>query len=434
MSIKGLIVAAVALIVAVAGFFIWRNQEARADAARVEAATLKGLTAEEIQQILQSLAAVDPQTVAAMKDSPEARQVFLKKLRGTFALAAEARREGLEASENFKNEIEFKKNQVLQSMYIGRLGPERIRELLTAETIEAVWNDGENENRFNREMEALEAERKAHAESRGTHALAPKLEGEKLKRARRDWAMMKIVTDNAKADAEFMAQPVVALRFKILEAGILAADYANKHWQKKIKATDEEVKAYLAAHPEYDIAKKRQRAEEALKRAKAGEDFAKLAAEFSEDRSTKDKGGLYENVGAGVLWEEVQAAALKMESGQVADTVIETNNGYHVVKLEKKETGENGKLSLRHIMLQKAFEEPNNVRPGVPPPFMSAQEIAKAEVEREKYDALVAQLIERNRISMPDDFAVYLPEQTENSKPGIPTVANESKPSTVEGQ
>ena len=41
------------------------------------------------------------------------------------------------------------------------------------------------------------------------------------------------------------------------------------------------------------------------------------------------------------------------------------------------------------------------------------EEIAKAEVEKEKYQAIVDDLVQRNHISLPDDFVVNLPEDLE---------------------
>ena len=111
-----------------------------------------------------------------------------------------------------------------------------------------------------------------------------------LIKARENWARTRVLSNKAKNDVDFMSRPEIQLRFRVLEAGILSADYLRKHWAKSIKATDQDIAAYLAAHPEYDLNKKREKAGTILKRARAGEDFARLASEFSEDRSTKEQG------------------------------------------------------------------------------------------------------------------------------------------------
>ncbi len=93
---------------------------------------------------------------------------------------------------------------------------------------------------------------------------------------------------------------------------------------------------YIAEHPELDPKDKKSKAEEVLQRAKSGEDFTKLAQEFSEDPGSKDKGGLYESVKPGQMLPEFEQAALALEPGQLAPSPVETQYGYHIIKLEKK--------------------------------------------------------------------------------------------------
>lgn len=418
MTKKSLIFTVTLLFIVIAGFLVWRVQDTRAKSAKLESEILKGLTTEEIGLIIKNQADSDPQATVAMKENAGARQLFLKSMQNTLALAAQARREGLAEDANFKVNAEYKKNALLQNLYMAKLNKEQPKTFYVPEEIEAVWNNPENETLFNRDVETLKVIQKVYAESRGSEFLNSKLEGDKLEKARKNWARMKVFSDKAKADAEFIQKPEVQLRLKIIEAGILASDYLNKHWAKNIRATNAEIKTYLAAHPEFDVSKKREKAEMVLQRAKAGEDFTALAKEFSEDRSTKDKGGLYENVETEYLWAEVEKTALALEKGQIADKLIETNTGFHIVKLENKEIkkekdgSESVKLSLRHILLQYAFAEPNSKRTDIPPPFMKADDIAKAEVEKEKYNKFVAEIIQRNPVILPEDFTVELPEGT----------------------
>jgi len=58
----------------------------------------------------------------------------------------------------------------------------------------------------------------------------------------------------------------------------------------------------------------RKRAEEVLKKAKAGEDFAALAKQYSEDTS-KDQGGDLGLFGKGRMVPEFEAAAFSMQPG-----------------------------------------------------------------------------------------------------------------------
>jgi peptidyl-prolyl cis-trans isomerase C len=71
-----------------------------------------------------------------------------------------------------------------------------------------------------------------------------------------------------------------------------------------------------------------------LKRARAGEDFAKLAQEYSEDLGSKNKGGEYK-FPRGQMVPEFEAAAFSLKTNQVSD-IITTRYGYHIIKLLEK--------------------------------------------------------------------------------------------------
>ena len=81
-------------------------------------------------------------------------------------------------------------------------------------------------------------------------------------------------------------------------------------------------------------AAKKKIAEDVLKRAKAGEDFAKLAKEYSDDSGSKDKGGEY-TFPRGQMTPAFEAAAFSLNTNQVSD-IVETPYGYHIIKLYEK--------------------------------------------------------------------------------------------------
>lgn len=80
-------------------------------------------------------------------------------------------------------------------------------------------------------------------------------------------------------------------------------------------------------------AAKRKQAEDILKRAKAGEDFAKLVTEYSEDPG-KTVNPEY-TFGRGRMVPEFEAAAFSLTPSQVSD-VVTTQFGYHIIKLHEK--------------------------------------------------------------------------------------------------
>ena len=81
-------------------------------------------------------------------------------------------------------------------------------------------------------------------------------------------------------------------------------------------------------------AAKHKLAEDLLKRARAGEDFAKLAKEYSEDPGSKDRGGEYK-FPRGQMVKEFENTAFSLNTNQVSD-IVTTQFGYHIIKLLQK--------------------------------------------------------------------------------------------------
>jgi len=80
----------------------------------------------------------------------------------------------------------------------------------------------------------------------------------------------------------------------------------------------------------------REEAEEILKKAKNGEDFAQLAKKYSQGPS-KDRGGDLGYFTRGAMVPEFEETAFNMEVGEISD-VVKTQFGYHIIKVEDKRT------------------------------------------------------------------------------------------------
>ena len=98
-------------------------------------------------------------------------------------------------------------------------------------------------------------------------------------------------------------------------------------------------------------------AEDVLKQAKGGADFAALAKKYSEDKESAKNGGDLDYFGKGKMVPEFDQVVFAMEPGQISD-LVKTQYGYHMIKVVDKKAATTRSLAevRQQINDQLAYE------------------------------------------------------------------------------
>jgi hypothetical protein len=123
-----------------------------------------------------------------------------------------------------------------------------------------------------------------------------------------------------------------ARRMGLSRQALLAAYEQEPDWELEVRHVVRLVPRWAGAA---ERAEARAIAEQVASRALAGEDFSMLAAQFSEEPGAAERGGLLQpgrhGSWVGPFWD----AAISLRDGEVSG-VVETEYGYHVLRLDEK--------------------------------------------------------------------------------------------------
>jgi peptidyl-prolyl cis-trans isomerase SurA len=108
-------------------------------------------------------------------------------------------------------------------------------------------------------------------------------------------------------------------------------------------------------------AERQTRAEEALRRARAGENFASLVARFSDEAGSLEEAGRLGLRTVDRLPDVFVDAVKNLQVGQIAPQLIRTGAGFHVLRLAEKRENEAfvaGQTRVRHVLLRVSPQVP----------------------------------------------------------------------------
>jgi parvulin-like peptidyl-prolyl isomerase len=294
------------------------------------AASLAILSAQACQSKSESYTTLTAQELTALTDTfppqqkeqlrnPNGRKAFVTQLKQMFSLAQAAQAEGLDKGDEFKRQSTI-----------------RIDQLLVGEAMRRNPDEKYTEEEGKAYLAAHQAD--FDADIKAAMVGAPQQPTpEMIEQLKPQWSEMKVRAEKARK-AGLEKDPQIIPQIKIRRANMLADLYA-KHLQEKFKPTPEELKEYVAAHPEADLEKIKQKAQGLLTRVKNGEDFEAIAKQFTEDGS-RDAGGDLGWFGEGKMDPVFEKAAFSLQKGQISD-LIESSFGFHIIRVDDRRTVKN---------------------------------------------------------------------------------------------
>lgn len=404
----------VGIMIAVgAGLVYWKNKVGGHDT------DYNKVSKHEMELLLKDF---NPMQLKQLGENPEQKKQLVDNISELLAIASQARKEGFADQPAIKKELASLDKSLYAINYDRKInadkGPMPPFGYISEDQVTKYYEGGKHDAEFKEFIDTkLELARKS-----GQIAKDQEPSEEELKQAKDAFAKTQIYYEEAMNKLDNLGTLPEAeqkewkewkektdLQIKLQKAQFLTQNYVQDVLTKKFEVTEEDIKKYEAEHPELtNDGDKKKKAEEILKKVKDGGDFAELAKEFSEDPGSKDKGGLYEGISKGQFAPEFEAAAFALEPGQVANEVVKTSFGYHIIKLEKKgeAKGANGEVTptfdARHILISTMVKDPDNPAARE----MPADQFIKSKLEKEKQEKILAEIKKNNPVEVASDFEI----------------------------
>lgn len=385
---KAWIAAGVGILFSV-GLIVWQVRASHAAPINLSADDMSLIASDQAPQIRMRLASDD----AARKD-------FVKNVRELLAVAEEARAKGFANRADVKRQLELMRAFIISQSQAKEQAQGQGQAVTQAE-IEAFFKEPGQEDRLKQFI--------ADARARNPMMAGQEISPEQMAEIRTQLGQV-LIGERRGTAAGIDKQRKVQLQLMLQQARLLASMYEEEVLVKAAKPSQAEIDAYVKAHPEEQVHARhiliatkspetpmeqggldkpaaRAKAEEVLRRVKAGENFETLASEYSDDGS-KQNGGDLGWFGKGRMVPEFEKAAFALQPGQTSD-IVESQFGFHIIKTEGRRTGD--------------------------------PERASQEVTQEKEKKLIEEIVKRQsgHITIAENFAVQMPPQQQMPQ-GLP--------------
>ncbi|MGL5348861.1 MAG: peptidylprolyl isomerase [Peptostreptococcaceae bacterium] len=140
-------------------------------------------------------------------------------------------------------------------------------------------------------------------------------------------------------------------------------DNKNEFYKDEVKASHILISTLDENNKELSAEKKKEakkKAEDVLKKAKAGDEFAALAKEYSDDKGSGSEGGDLGFFGKGKMVPEFEEAAFSLKVGEISE-IVESQFGYHIIKVtdkvDEQQPLEDVKEKIQKTLLAKKYSE-----------------------------------------------------------------------------
>jgi peptidyl-prolyl cis-trans isomerase C len=401
MKLTGKVTATIVVLVALAGGALWAQRSSSS------ARTIK-LSAHDMEVLVGEV--LSPSAMQQLASNPDQRQQLVKEIKQTLALGQAAEREGYAQRPQMVSQIAMQSDFALRSAYQKKNPGIKVSDDEVNSYYQTNPGDFDNFIQSNPQFQA-------------------QAQGPQRDQIKREFGEIKVLAGRARQEG-MEQDEVTKLRILLSRNGILASAYSNDLKANSDKlVSDSDVAGYLKEHhdefeevharhilvstkePETpdgddsadeaggskdakggkdggDKAKKAKaltkeeakvKAQSILDRVKKGEDFAKLAEQYSDDPGSKIKGGDLGYFSRGTMVAPFDQAAFSLKPGEVSG-LVESDFGVHIIRVEDHRDA-----------------DPNDPK--------THQKVAD-KLKQDKYDQLIERIVSESSVQVAEDFKV----------------------------